>query len=38
VFADRHARLVAGDGIQVILLDKVHNIVAPIMYTIPLQL
>lgn len=38
VFADRHARLVAGDGIQVILLEKVHNIVAPIMYTIPLQL
>ena len=38
VFADRHARLVAGDGIQVIPLEKVHDIVAPILYTIPLQL
>lgn len=38
VFADRHAHLVAGDGIQVITLDKVHDIVAPILYTVPLQL
>lgn len=38
VFADRHAQLVAGDSIHVIPLERVHDIVTPILYTIPLQL
>ena len=38
VFADRHARLVAGDGVKVIPLGEVSEMVAPILYTVPLQL
>ena len=38
VFADRHARLVAGDGVKVLPVDDVPEVVAPILYTIPLQL
>ncbi len=38
VFADPHARLVAGDGVKVINLAEVSDLVAPILYTLPLQL
>ena len=38
VFADKHARLVAGDGVQVLPVKDVPEVVAPILYTIPLQL
>lgn len=38
VFANRHARLVAGDGIKVLPVEDVPEVVAPILYTIPLQL
>ncbi|WP_422135997.1 glutamine--fructose-6-phosphate transaminase (isomerizing) [Endozoicomonas sp. ALD040] len=38
VFADRHARLVAGDGIKVLPLETAPEVVAPILYTVPLQL
>ena len=38
VFADRHAHLVAGDGVKVLHVDDVPEAVAPILYTIPLQL
>ncbi|MRI31411.1 glutamine--fructose-6-phosphate transaminase (isomerizing) [Endozoicomonas sp. OPT23] len=38
VFADKEARLVAGDGISVWPVEEVAEIVAPILYTIPLQL
>ena len=38
VFADRHARLVAGDGVKVLPVEEVPEVVAPILYTIPLQL
>ena len=38
VFADPHARLVAGEGVKVITLTEVSNWVAPIIYTLPLQL
>ena len=38
VFADRHARLVAADGVKVIPLGEVSDLVAPILYTVPLQL
>ncbi len=38
VFADRHARLVTSDGIKVLYVDDVPEVVAPILYTVPLQL
>ncbi|MDP0561934.1 MAG: glutamine--fructose-6-phosphate transaminase (isomerizing) [Candidatus Endonucleobacter sp. (ex Gigantidas childressi)] len=38
VFADRHARLVAGDGVKVLPVENVAEEVAPILYTVPLQL
>ncbi|WP_252178003.1 glutamine--fructose-6-phosphate transaminase (isomerizing) [Endozoicomonas sp. 4G] len=38
VFADRHARLVAGDGIKILPVETVPEVVAPILYTVPLQL
>ncbi|MGI9283358.1 MAG: glutamine--fructose-6-phosphate transaminase (isomerizing) [Endozoicomonas sp.] len=38
VFADRYARLVAGDGIQVLPVEAAPEVVAPILYTVPLQL
>ncbi|MCL6268591.1 glutamine--fructose-6-phosphate transaminase (isomerizing) [Sansalvadorimonas sp. 2012CJ34-2] len=38
VFADRHARLVAGEGVKVIPLGEISDQIAPILYTIPLQL
>ncbi|WP_263081469.1 glutamine--fructose-6-phosphate transaminase (isomerizing) [Endozoicomonas sp. Mp262] len=38
VFADRHARLVASEGVKVLPVDEVPEVVAPILYTIPLQL
>ncbi|WP_257275318.1 glutamine--fructose-6-phosphate transaminase (isomerizing), partial [Endozoicomonas sp. SESOKO4] len=38
VFADRYARLVAGDGIKVLPVETAPEVVAPILYTIPLQL
>lgn len=38
VFADKHSRLTAGEGVKVVPVDEVPEIVAPILYTIPLQL
>ncbi|WP_062260103.1 glutamine--fructose-6-phosphate transaminase (isomerizing) [Endozoicomonas arenosclerae] len=38
VFADRQARLVAGDGIKVLPVETAPEVVAPILYTVPLQL
>ena len=38
VFADKHARLVAGDSVKVLPVEDVPEVVAPILYTIPLQL
>ncbi len=38
VFADKEARLMEGDGIKVWPVEQVAEIVAPILYTIPLQL
>ncbi|MDP0587960.1 MAG: glutamine--fructose-6-phosphate transaminase (isomerizing) [Candidatus Endonucleobacter bathymodioli] len=38
VFADRHARLVAGDGVKVLPVEDIAEEVAPILYTVPLQL
>jgi len=38
VFSDRQSRLVAGDGVEVILLDEVHEMLSPIVYSVPLQL
>ena len=38
VFADPHARLVAGDSVKVINLTEVSDLIAPIIYTLPLQL
>ena len=38
VFADRHARLVAGDGVKVLPVRDVPEVVAPILYTVPMQL
>ena len=38
VFADRHSRLVAGDGVKVLPVEDVSEAVSPILYTIPLQL
>ena len=38
VFADKHARLVAGEGVKIVPVEEVPEVVAPILYTIPLQL
>ena len=38
VFADKNSRLTAGEGVKVLPVDEVPEIVAPILYTIPLQL
>ena len=38
VFADKQANLTAGDGIEVLPVDEIPEAVAPILYTIPLQL
>ena len=38
VFTDPDSRLVAGDGVKVINLTEVSDLVAPILYTLPLQL
>ena len=38
VFADRNARLVAAEGVKVIPLGEVSDWIAPILYTVPLQL
>ena len=38
VFADKHSRLTEGEGVKVLPVDEVPEIVAPILYTIPLQL
>ena len=38
VFADRNAKLLESDGVKVLPVDEVPEIVAPILYTIPLQL
>ena len=38
VFADRHSRVAETEGMKVLPVDEVPEIVAPILYTIPLQL
>ncbi len=38
VFADKKARMMEGDTVNVVTLDDVDEIIAPIVYTIPLQL
>ncbi|MCW7555181.1 glutamine--fructose-6-phosphate transaminase (isomerizing) [Endozoicomonas gorgoniicola] len=38
VFADKHSRLTEGEGVKVVPVDEVPEIVAPILYTTPLQL
>ncbi|MGI9276381.1 MAG: glutamine--fructose-6-phosphate transaminase (isomerizing) [Endozoicomonas sp.] len=38
VFADRHARLAADDGVKVLPVKDVPEVIAPILYTIPMQL
>ncbi len=38
VFSDPRAMLVAGEGIKVITLTEVSDLLAPIVYTVPLQL
>lgn len=38
VFADRRTNLANGDGVTVLPVDDVPEVVAPILYTIPLQL
>ncbi|MCL6414219.1 glutamine--fructose-6-phosphate transaminase (isomerizing) [Aestuariirhabdus sp. Z084] len=38
VFADSDARLMQGDNVEVITLNRVADVIAPIVYTIPLQL
>ncbi len=38
VFADRSAKLNEGEGVKVLAVDEVPEIVAPILYTVPLQL
>ncbi|MTI13993.1 glutamine--fructose-6-phosphate transaminase (isomerizing) [Sansalvadorimonas verongulae] len=38
VFADPRARLVAGEGVKVITVTEVNDWIAPIIYTLPLQL
>ena len=38
VFADKHSRLTEGEGVKVVHVDEVPETVAPILYTIPLQL
>ncbi|MGI9276362.1 MAG: glutamine--fructose-6-phosphate transaminase (isomerizing) [Endozoicomonas sp.] len=38
VFADRHSRLVASEGVKVLPVEESPEIIAPILYTVPLQL
>ena len=38
VFADRNARMTASEGVKVVAVDEVPEVVAPILYTIPMQL
>ncbi|WP_426415502.1 glutamine--fructose-6-phosphate transaminase (isomerizing) [Aestuariirhabdus sp. LZHN29] len=38
VFADTDARLMEGDTVEVLTLNRVDDLIAPIVYTIPLQL
>ena len=38
VFADQHADIVAGDGIEVLSVSPIDEVIAPIIYSIPLQL
>ncbi|ELT98883.1 hypothetical protein CAPTEDRAFT_132412, partial [Capitella teleta] len=38
VFADKQARLKNGDGVNVLPVEEAPEIIAPILYTIPLQL
>ena len=38
VFADADAGIAEGDGVTVIEVPKVHDLLAPIVYTVPLQL
>ena len=38
VFADRNARMTEAEGVKVIPVDEVPEVIAPILYTVPLQL
>lgn len=38
VFADQHADIVTGDGIEVLSVSPIDEVIAPIIYSIPLQL
>lgn len=38
VFADKHAGFQSGDGVKVLELDVIDDYLAPVLYTIPLQL
>ncbi len=38
VFADQHADMAAGDGIEVLSVSPTDEVIAPIIYSIPLQL
>ncbi len=38
VFADKNASMLEGDGVRVLPVEEVPEVVAPILYTIPLQL
>jgi len=38
VFADEHAGVSAGEGVQVYIVAPVDNLLAPIVYTVPMQL
>jgi glucosamine--fructose-6-phosphate aminotransferase (isomerizing) len=38
VFADKNAHFEAGEGLKLIELDHIDDALAPILYTIPLQL
>lgn len=38
VFADKHAKLKNGEGVSVLPVEEAPEIIAPILYTIPLQL
>ena len=38
VFADAHAKMAADEGTHIIVMPKVHEVLAPIVYAIPVQL
>jgi glucosamine--fructose-6-phosphate aminotransferase (isomerizing) len=38
VFADAHAKMAADEATHVIVVPKVHEVLAPIVYAIPMQL